>query len=353
MVNNHLDGSLLKAALMLQSEGRYDDAVMQFRKILEKDPSSVSARHALALALHQAGNDAEAICEFDLAIEQRANEPMLLANRAAVLLALGRLTDAEQSCRHALSVQPDNFTALYNLGLALESMGRVGEATAPLRAALDIRPNALGVARVLARVAVAMNDPDSARRVLPMLLAKPEKSTLILIGDLYQTCSDIESAWRIWGQAAANPALAVRARLRISRTALPAGRPDIAQIETEKILRSEATSRDAMLLHALALHEGGQIQESVLEYRKLLKVHPNFVEAESNYLIAIQHVPETTPAEIFRASKEWAEHHAPKEDFITPVMGTRTQRRVIWVSPRFAQGPVETFFASVLAEMHK
>ncbi|HST28448.1 MAG TPA: tetratricopeptide repeat protein [Rudaea sp.] len=356
MVDENSDypvSDILKDAMTLHAEGRYDEAIERFRDVLKHDPQSVSVRHALALALHQVGNDAEAICEFDLAVKQGANEPMLHANRAAVLLALGRLADAEQSCRQALNLQPKNFAALFNLGLTLEKLGRPADALISLNAALDTRPDALGLAKVLARVAVAMNDADSARQVLPILLAKPEKSTLILIGDIYQTCSDIESAWHVWREAAIDPMLSTKARLRISRTALTAGRPDIAQIEADTVLHSEAASRDAMLLQALALHEGGQIEEAIASYQKLLKTHPDFAEAGSNYLIAIQHAAETTPAEIFLASKEWAEHHAPKEDFVAPVIGTRTRRRVIWISPRFSQGPVDTFFATVLAEMRK
>jgi predicted O-linked N-acetylglucosamine transferase (SPINDLY family) len=343
----------LKAGMTHQSHGRYIQAVAQFREAVKRNPQLISARHALALALHQAGMETEAIREFDIALEHAAGDPMLLANRAAVLMALGRLTEAEQSCHQALTLQPKNFVALFNLGLILEKLGNSAAALTPLCAALDVRPDAFNAVRALARVAVSLDEVVAARRTLPILVSKSARPDLLLIGDLYRVCSDIESAWKVWREAATDPTLSAKARLRISRTALSAGRPDIAQIEAESVLRDEATSRDAMLLKALALHESGQIEEAIAVYRKLLKAHPDFAEAESNFLIAIQHAPETTPAEIFQASKEWARRHAPKEDWASRASEQRGRHRVIWISPRFSHGPVETFFAAVLAAMRK
>lgn len=353
--NGHPARNSLNAALTLQRRGRYDEAISRYRDVLKQDPLSVPARHALALALHQAQRHTEAIGEFDTLIQQVGDDALLFANRAAVLLALGSLTEAEQSCHQALRLQPQNFTALFNLGLALEMQARMAEAMRPLHDALKQRPNAVHVAKVLARVAIASDDADAARRALSVLAAIPEHSNLLVVGDLYLVCSDIESAWRAWHQAAADPEFSTKARLRICRTALPAGRPDIAQTEAEAVLRSEPASKLALLYRALALHEAGRAEEAIIEYRTLLEAYPDFAEARSNYLIALQHAPGTAPVDIFNTSRDWAERHAPAQDrgSIIPARGPGTRHRIIWISPRFARGPVNTFFAATLAAMRK
>lgn len=62
-------------------------------------------------------------------------------NLAVTLRDLGRLDEAEASCRRALKIRPDFADAHCNLGNTLHDLGRLGEAEASYRQALRIRPD--------------------------------------------------------------------------------------------------------------------------------------------------------------------------------------------------------------------
>jgi hypothetical protein len=62
-------------------------------------------------------------------------------NLGAALHDLGRLTEAEASCREALRLRPNHPEAHSNLGNALHELGRLTEAEASYREALRLRPN--------------------------------------------------------------------------------------------------------------------------------------------------------------------------------------------------------------------
>jgi tetratricopeptide (TPR) repeat protein len=74
----------------------------------------------------------------------QAVQPYVSASIAQA--ALGRLEKAELALNKALSLEPDNAAALYNMGLLRNDQGRSGEAEQYLRKALDRDPNLAGAA---------------------------------------------------------------------------------------------------------------------------------------------------------------------------------------------------------------
>jgi TolB-like protein/Flp pilus assembly protein TadD len=83
-------------------------AEKEFRRVLQSAPSDAAAKNALSIAL----------------------------------LAQGRLTEAERSCRDAISLDPLLTTSRYNIGRVAVGMGRYKEAEELFRKGIEIQPHA-------------------------------------------------------------------------------------------------------------------------------------------------------------------------------------------------------------------
>ncbi|MBV9724475.1 MAG: tetratricopeptide repeat protein, partial [Gammaproteobacteria bacterium] len=105
------------------------------------DPAHADACCALGAALHDLGRLAEAEASCREALRLRPNYFEAHGNLGNALSALGRPVEAEASHREALRLRPNNPEAYGNLGNALYALGRPAEAEASHREALRLRPN--------------------------------------------------------------------------------------------------------------------------------------------------------------------------------------------------------------------
>ncbi len=183
---------------------RYDEAVAQFQSVLQHDPKDIQAHTQLALAmLHQKKYD-EAITYFqqtleldpdnwqvyaDLGLAQaklgRFNEALACwqdglrisrSNSTAqvkifTLMALqvtqrGKIDPAKDYWQKVSQLEPDNITALYNLGLVASHQDELTVALSMYKRVLELNPEHLGalnnLAWILATGPDKINDPIRA-----------------------------------------------------------------------------------------------------------------------------------------------------------------------------------------------
>jgi serine/threonine-protein kinase len=103
-------------------------AEKEFRHVLQSVPSDAAAKSALCLSL----------------------------------MAQGRLTQAEQACREALSLDPLLTTSWYNIGRVVVGMGRYMEAGELFRKGLEIQPRAARFHSYLVILDILQNRPAQA-----------------------------------------------------------------------------------------------------------------------------------------------------------------------------------------------
>src|SRR5436190_1128892 len=94
--------------LAMNPDLNFRAAEKEFRRVLQSTPSDAAAKNALSMAL----------------------------------LAQGRLTEAERSCREAISLDPLLTTSRYNIGRVAVGMGRYKEAEELFRKGIEIQPHA-------------------------------------------------------------------------------------------------------------------------------------------------------------------------------------------------------------------
>jgi Flp pilus assembly protein TadD len=133
--------SLLAEAESLRAAGNLGQAEGCFRQVLSHQPQNAEAwyglgRMAISAGQYEAG--AGLLCN---AIKWAPREPGAYIELGICLGYLHRWDLAEQAHRQSLSLTPENFVAMANLGKALWRLNRVEEAISMLRAAIHLRPD--------------------------------------------------------------------------------------------------------------------------------------------------------------------------------------------------------------------
>jgi len=175
----------LNFAQAFQTDGRIEQAVAEYRRVLELDPSNPHAhtnlgvlagergerdaalahfraaaasapevlRHHLNLGVELVaqGRIAEAVASFERALVLDPRDAGVRFNLGAALAATGRVDEAVRQFEEVIRLQPGNVHALNNLGILLASTGRPAEAIARFEAALRLEPGFDDAAANLAR----------------------------------------------------------------------------------------------------------------------------------------------------------------------------------------------------------
>ncbi|CAA7620153.1 tetratricopeptide repeat protein [Magnetospirillum sp. SS-4] len=137
---NHAD-SLHLLGLIAYQHGRFGSAVPLYRQaIAVAGDHSVYHQH-LAMALHSLGQMDEAIAAFRAALSLSPDDADIYNNLANLLQEVGRLDEALVCRQRALAQMPDNYLFRHNCGSTLELFARYDEAESWYRSALEIQPD--------------------------------------------------------------------------------------------------------------------------------------------------------------------------------------------------------------------
>jgi tetratricopeptide (TPR) repeat protein len=132
--HNNLGGVLFE-------RGQAAEAIDEYQKALEIEPDFLEARYNLANALSSLGRPTEAIDQYHKAFEINPGNAEAHNNLGGLLLQLGRTAEAINQYEQALRIEPDYAVAHYNLGNALVSANRLHDAIDEYRQAIQIKPD--------------------------------------------------------------------------------------------------------------------------------------------------------------------------------------------------------------------
>lgn len=130
--------------LCQQGQGKYDEAIANFRKLLSLDPRIAEAHFNLALLFTQLDKTKEAIFSYRKALQLKPNLTSAHFNLGALLQAQNQLKEAAQHYQKALKQEPRFLEALGNLGTVRQLQGQLEEAAQCYRQALTIKNDAFG-----------------------------------------------------------------------------------------------------------------------------------------------------------------------------------------------------------------
>ncbi len=135
--------ALLNLGEALFRQGKSEEAIFYYLKVLKIEPKDVTARYNLGLALHKQGKLAEAISHYQQALGINPSSAEVLNDLGRVLFDEQKQDQSISYYRKALEIQPNFADAHVNLGVVLYNQGRLEEAIDHYRQALKIDPQLL------------------------------------------------------------------------------------------------------------------------------------------------------------------------------------------------------------------
>jgi eukaryotic-like serine/threonine-protein kinase len=126
--------------MVYEGTGKYDDAVIQYRKAVELDPTSDDAIRGLASAYAKLGKTDEAEKTFQVAIAARPQYWKGYNSLGALYAGEGRYDESAKMFAQVIALAPDSFRGYSNLGAVYIREGRYPEAIKFLQSSIAIRP---------------------------------------------------------------------------------------------------------------------------------------------------------------------------------------------------------------------
>jgi len=134
--------ALLKAGATLAEQGKHAEALVEFKKALDKAPDEPVILAHIASALANTNQLNEALATYQKAIALKPDDAALYTNMGVLLGKMGKPEDAKEAFKKAASINPaaaaQNF---YNLGATLVNSGRAADAAEAFRQAIQADPN--------------------------------------------------------------------------------------------------------------------------------------------------------------------------------------------------------------------
>ena len=125
----------------LYSQGKYNQAIEEYKKSLEINPYYTVAYNNLGNALIFQEKVDEGIAAYHKALEINSYDSDVLANLGRALYSQGKIDDAIAVYKKALKVNPLFADVHYYIGNAFFSLGEVEEAISAYRRAVQINPD--------------------------------------------------------------------------------------------------------------------------------------------------------------------------------------------------------------------
>lgn len=131
---------LTSAGLSLMQQGKFQDALQYFSKILNIDPNDPIALGNKGAALTQLNRHEEALVFYNKALQIDPTNTNVLNNMAASLFQLGRIDESLQTLDKILEIEPNNVNVLILKGKVLSESKKYNDAFSVFRKVLEIDP---------------------------------------------------------------------------------------------------------------------------------------------------------------------------------------------------------------------
>ena len=163
-----LEAMYYRGSYFLQELADPEKAIVEFKKILSKNPNFVLAHYELAAAYRNLGMLDKAISQYEKTLALNPDFPEALSNLGGYYFRAGKLDQAVSTFKKAIEVYPNFIQALSNLGAALNKQKHHHEAVKLLKKALNLNPEFAIAHFNLGNSLFALNQLDEARKAFEL-----------------------------------------------------------------------------------------------------------------------------------------------------------------------------------------
>jgi len=273
LAHNNLGSALL-------SEGRPAEAVTQFQIALQLKPDNTDLLNNLACALSKQGLTNEAFAQLQRALALDPNRADTHYNLGSLLLQTGRTEEGLAQYQAALRLNPTHAQAQAHLGAALLRQQRLDEAIVHLRLATTLAPSAalaragqLDGALVEFRQALRLEPADASTRcALGIVLGR--------LGRLDEAVAELAEAVRLQPD---NPA----AHCNLGITLGKQGRLGSAIAQLTEAVRLQPDNAEAHCDLGIIFGMTGNLDDAITHLNKALQLKPDYPAARNNLQTAL------------------------------------------------------------------
>jgi tetratricopeptide (TPR) repeat protein len=193
----------LRAAALLAQQGRLEEAVSAYRRVLARSPGHADAWYELGLLERRVGRFEAALEAYGEALRHGVSRPEEVYLNRGVIYAdwLRQDANAERELQQALAVNPRFIPALQNLANLHEDLGRREAALAVYVRILELEPgNFESLARYAGLVQITAADDPIIRRLRSAIASQPagaatRASLGFALGAALDSCGEYAAAF--------------------------------------------------------------------------------------------------------------------------------------------------------------
>jgi tetratricopeptide (TPR) repeat protein len=197
--------SLLNEGIELHDAGKYQEAINKYKKALAIDPASALVYYEMAYSYHQLKDYTNALECVNKSLSFNDEKTNYLATivKGSVLDDMGEPKESIAFYQQALKKYPDEYLLLFNYGVSLAGVRRISEAEQSFKSALALNPNHPGSHLQLANLKMSKNENVSALCGLYFFLLlesegpRAETNSKKLLSLLYPEKKGKENEWVI------------------------------------------------------------------------------------------------------------------------------------------------------------
>ncbi|MBN1222646.1 MAG: tetratricopeptide repeat protein [Candidatus Aminicenantes bacterium] len=134
------DDKNLNKGIDLFSQGKYDEAIETFKKVIEKFPDSIEGYYNLGLSYLRKGDIDQAIASFETAAELNPKALPIFLALGESYFGKGENEKAEENYLKAIEIDPENPNPRYNLGMVYYKSNKTEEALLSFDKCIELAP---------------------------------------------------------------------------------------------------------------------------------------------------------------------------------------------------------------------
>ncbi len=266
------------------ADSKYDDANLQYRKAISKNPKSAEAHYRLALSETKLGRLANAFQELGQAVQLRPDSAEYRVQLADMALSVydanrGSKVVYEQIASAAdflLKQDPKSFDGLRLRGDVLSIDGKLSEARAIFTEANSIKPNEPTLVLTFVQVLFRLNETAAAEALAKQCLQAHNTDSAMydLLADYYVRSARLPEAEAVLKSKAANLPGDVEPLLRLASFYRQARREPEMSATLQKILNHPKDFPRGHLMVGDLYAQAGRGEQALKVYRDGHRLNP-------------------------------------------------------------------------------
>lgn len=280
--DKNIDNFLLLGNIFYE-QGKYDDAVSQYKKALDSNPDNAAALHNLAQSYLITGDEVlgiEYLKKAASADKIGKIAQMSYSKLGVIYTSRQDYEFAEKYLKMAVSINPNDPVDRYNLGIVYFKQNKPDKAIEEFEKAGELGRNDAKLLESLGEAYYSLKEYDKSADAYNRLLEINKRNVGVLsrLGEIYYEKGDLEKSLDLYQKITVLEPVSENARvayLNMGNIMDDAGRPDEAIEMYEKALAIDGKDDSVLYNMGIAYQHAGKPELAIQSWRKALSINPD------------------------------------------------------------------------------